>query len=202
MKKEKPGKSQPIMCKKNLLRSLLFIGLLLVIISIWSLLSPSPASAQCETPYSSCVTCHGLGNHVTGMSEWDSVHANQDMCISCHAGNRSTMDKDLAHESLVAQPLTDIYTNCHSCHPSDYIARSSQMAATLNVTPDSCSTPTPVGAIGMAGEPPAGNIVNPNNLAGHSSQQLPSLVLIVGSLSLLAFLFISLRWLGKHTPAH
>jgi hypothetical protein len=200
--KEKPGQSQPIMCKKNLLRSLLIAGLLLVIISIGCLLYPSPAVAQCESPHSSCATCHGLGNHVTGMSEWDSVHANQDMCISCHGGNGSSMDKDLAHESLVAQPLSDIYTNCHSCHPSDYIARSSKMAATLNVTPDSCATPTAVAAIGISGEPPAGNIVIPNNLVGRSVQQLPSLMLIGGSLLVLAFLFFSLRWLGKHTPAH
>jgi hypothetical protein len=42
------------------------------------------------------------------MSEWNNVHINQDMCINCHGGNGSTMNKDLAHESVVAQPLSEI----------------------------------------------------------------------------------------------
>jgi hypothetical protein len=78
------------------------------------------------------------------MGDWNSIHLGQDMCVNCHGGNGSTMDKFLAHESLVAQPLSDIYTNCHSCHPATYIERSDQIAALLDVTPDSCATPTSV----------------------------------------------------------
>jgi hypothetical protein len=54
------------------------------------------------------------------------------------------MDKDLAHVSMIPNPLNDIYTNCHSCHPDDYQTRAETFATELDITPASCATPTPV----------------------------------------------------------
>ena len=73
--------------------------------------------AQCGEPQpSSCVTCHAQEDPVNEKGEWHIIHASKDVCINCHGGNAITMNKDLAHENLMANPLSDIYTDCHSCH--------------------------------------------------------------------------------------
>ena len=131
------------MSRKNLFRWLLSIVLLLGVTLIWCAVSASPVLADCGTPpKSSCITCHAPDSHVEVMSEWNSIHLNQDICTNCHGGNGSSMNKDFAHEGVVAQPLSDIYTDCHRCHPADYIEKSGQLAVGLNVEPGSCATPT------------------------------------------------------------
>lgn len=133
------------MPRKILFRFLLPIAILLVVTLILCAVSTSGVLADCGTPpKSSCISCHTPDGPVEGMGEWNSIHLSQDICTNCHGGNGSTMDKNLAHDGIVAQPLNDIYTNCHSCHPADYIALSDQLAATLNVTPDSGATPTAI----------------------------------------------------------
>jgi hypothetical protein len=182
---------------KNVLRWFLLISLLLAGIIIVGVLSASPAAAQCSTPKSSCVSCHGDGNHVAGMDEWNSVHVTQDICTYCHGGNGSSMDKSLAHEGLVAQPLSDIYTSCHSCHPSDYVAKASQFAETLNVTPASCATPTAI----VAGTLPGGTFPKGILPLSNTTQAIPSVkdfLLLSMVIAMLAFFMFGLRWLDKH----
>lgn len=53
------------------------------------------------------------------------------------------MDKTLAHQGMIANPLSDIYTNCHSCHPEDYQQVAETFAMELGITPGSIATPTP-----------------------------------------------------------
>ena len=120
---------------------LLAIGLLLG--------SSSPVQAQCgdNPPKSSCITCHAKEDPVYKNGEWHGIHALKDCCTNCHGGNCSAQEKALAHESLVAHPLDDIYTNCHSCHPDDYTARAERFAALLGVTPGSSPTATPAPAV-------------------------------------------------------
>jgi hypothetical protein len=106
------------------------------------------------------------------------------------------MDKDLAHEGLMAQPLADIYTDCHSCHP-DYEARAAQFAPSLDVTPGSCATPTPVVAGNIPGGPLSGNIAMPSNLVATAS--LPARFFIAsGGVAALAFFLLALGWLARH----
>jgi hypothetical protein len=106
----------------------------------------SPVKAQCgdTPPKSSCITCHAQEAPVYQEGEWHGIHALKDCCTNCHGGNCSAQDKDLAHESLVAHPLDDIYTNCHTCHPDDYSERAVRFALLLGVTPGSSPTATPV----------------------------------------------------------
>jgi hypothetical protein len=106
----------------------------------------SPVRAQCgDNPQkSSCITCHTKEDPVELEGEWHAIHARKDCCTNCHGGNCVAIDKDLAHENLVENPLTDIYTGCHSCHPDDYAARAARFAVILAVTPGSISTPTAV----------------------------------------------------------
>jgi hypothetical protein len=115
---------------------------------IWAL-TPSPVAAECGSnppPDSSCYTCHVQEHPVAGNGDWHGIHANKDCCAKCHGGNCSTMDEASAHEGMIANPLSDIYTNCHSCHPDDYQVVAKTFAMALGITPASIATPTPVSA--------------------------------------------------------
>jgi hypothetical protein len=177
-------------------RWFLMTALLILVALAWCVFSTSPVAAQCGTPKSSCISCHGQGNHVTGMGNWNSVHVNQDMCIDCHGGNGNTMNNDLAHEGIVAQPLSDIYTDCHNCHPSDYIARSAEFAATLSVTPSSCATPTAIALNNVSGESPPSNIIIPSKIASATIHP-QSIVLILGWTVILTFFVLGIGWLSR-----
>jgi hypothetical protein len=182
---------------KNLYRWLLFITLILAGLIVAAVLITSPVAAQCNTTKSSCVSCHGSGIHVAGMGEWNRVHEDQDICTYCHGGNASSTDKALAHEGLVAQPLSDIYASCHSCHPSDYVAKSSQFAATLKVTPDGCATPTAVAARSVPGGTFPQGIVPATTTKSVISSGIDFLAISMG-IVVLAFIVFAIGWLEKH----
>jgi hypothetical protein len=181
---------------KIFLRCFLFSSLVLMMLLLW--VGIAPVQAQCGEPQpSSCTTCHAREDPVNEKGEWHSIHASKDICIKCHGGNGTTMNKDLAHENLMKNPLNDIYTDCHSCHPDDYEARSVIFASTLGVTPGNCVTPTPVPASNISGEPPSGGIYMPNELVSTSSLSQP--VLIIGvMLSVLILFLFALSWLDHH----
>jgi hypothetical protein len=186
------------MSRKILFRWLLTIAVLFVVVLIWCAVSTSPVFADCGAPpKSSCSSCHAPDGHVEGMGEWNSIHLNQDMCTNCHGGNGSTMDKALAHEDIVAQPLSDIYTDCHSCHPTDYMAKSAQLAASLNVTPESCATPTAFAIYDESGGSHTGNITASSDGTGAISSWKP-FILITGALASLTFFLFGLGWLDSH----
>jgi hypothetical protein len=128
--------------------TLLMIGIFLSGFSVlvWAL-TPIPVAAQCGSnppPDSSCITCHASEAPIDETSPWHSIHAEKDCCVNCHGGNCRASDKDQAHMDVITNPLGDIYTNCHTCHPDDYQARAEIFASDLGITPGSISTPTPV----------------------------------------------------------
>ena len=186
------------MYRKQFLATLVIEAALVLVLSL-SLLLPASVLAQCgepPEPRSSCITCHEKEAPVSDRGEWHIIHAAKDICINCHGGNASAMDKNLAHEGLMAHPLTDIYTECHSCHP-DYEARAAQFAPALGVTPGSCATPTPVAVSHIGGGPPSGNIVMPSDLVATAS--LPASFLVVaGGVAAMAFFLLALDWLARH----
>jgi hypothetical protein len=117
-----------------------FVGL------IWTM-TPSLVTAQCGSnppPDSTCYTCHVQEHPVEGNGEWHGIHGQKDCCAKCHGGNCTAMDKDLAHQGVIFNPLTDIYTNCHSCHPDNYQDLANTFAAGLGITPGSIATPNPI----------------------------------------------------------
>ncbi len=163
-------------------------------------LSFSPALAQCDKPLpSSCVTCHESQAPVADKGEWHIAHASQDLCINCHGGNGAALDKDSAHQGMVAQPLSDIYTDCHSCHP-DYQERAERFAATLGVTPGSCATPTAVAAAYLGGQPPSANVVMTSGAGGLMASQ-PPYALMAAALAALVLFCIAVCWLDQHRVA-
>jgi hypothetical protein len=147
--------------------------------------------AQCGGPQtSSCSTCHAQEDPVNEKGEWHIIHASKDICMNCHGGNGSALDKDSAH------PLDDIYTDCHSCHP-DYDERAARFAPTLGVTPGSCATPTLVPIGNIPGEPPSGSINIPNNVMNTTPSQRPFIV-IGATLVILTLFFLGIGLLERY----
>ncbi len=184
------------MSVKVLLRRFVVSSLLVIILPLW--VWTLPVRADCGGPASSsCTTCHAQEDPVSGKGEWHIIHASKDICINCHGGNGTTMNKDLAHENLTAKPLDDIYTDCHSCHPRDYAGRAGLFAATLGLTPGSCATPTPLPVSLTSGELPSGGINIPTNLVSTTPSPQPFLV-IGAMLSILTLFLFALNWLDSH----
>jgi hypothetical protein len=165
---------------------------LIILLSLWI---GSRVQAQCGDvpPKSSCTNCHAQEYPVYGKGEWHSIHAYKDCCIDCHGGNGNTMDKNLAHQGLVANPLSDIYTDCYHCHPADYATRANLFAGELGVTPGSCPTPTGV-PIGLSFEHPI--VIQPPSTPS-ASVSFPWF-LALGGLACTALLFFVLGILYHH----
>jgi hypothetical protein len=112
-------------------------GLMFVLagVSLWLLLTPQPAAAQCGSQASSCKNCHEVqgqapvNNDGTG---WHQSHAFGDFCYICHAGNQQAADIDAAHTGMVA-PLSDVKAACQQCHPNDLAERAQVYAVALGV---------------------------------------------------------------------
>jgi hypothetical protein len=136
---------------KKLLFALIASGAMLATLSAIGFLSIQPAHAQCGTQEkSTCFTCHARQDPVQEQGEWHVVHAGKDLCINCHGGNGTSKDAAAAHQGMTTNPLSDVYTDCHSCHPDDYSMRAQRFANTLGVKVGSCATPTPVAAMAVS----------------------------------------------------
>jgi hypothetical protein len=184
------------MTTKGIFRWILIIspGVIFLLLWVWII----PVRADCgEPPPSSCTTCHAQEDPVSGKGEWHIIHASKDICINCHGGNGSTMNKDVAHETLTANPLSDIYTDCHSCHPQDYIGRANLFAPTLGITPGSCATPSPVLVSEPSSGPQSGGINISGNLASTTSSP-EAFLIISGMLSRLVFFVFGLVLMERH----
>lgn len=129
---------------------LILMGITIFLVGSYALLFTSPVLAQCGGGHpvagSTCLACHKDLASINAKGEWHSIHAGQDLCLNCHGGNGTALDKTLAHNDMAANPLDNIYTDCHSCHPNDYIIRANRFANELGDTVGSCSTPTTVSA--------------------------------------------------------
>jgi hypothetical protein len=155
---------------------------------VWNVI---PVQAQCGDvpPRSACITCHEASAPVSRDDYWHGVHGRKDCCASCHGGNCSTMDASLAHEGVIANPLEDIYTNCHACHPDDYQERAMIFAQTLGITPESRATPTTVPA-GVVSDHP---MMIQSEAISQSQSSIPWGYMLGGLAFVLAFGFL-LRW--------
>ncbi|HLF29226.1 MAG TPA: hypothetical protein VJG32_23105 [Anaerolineae bacterium] len=90
--------------------------------------------AQCGSQASSCKNCHEVKGEdpVNAQGDWHISHAFGDFCEFCHGGNVQAIDKNAAHQGLLA-PLGDVQTNCSACH-ADYAAKAEPYAVALGVT--------------------------------------------------------------------
>jgi hypothetical protein len=113
----------------------IFLGAILIV-GFFLLLPASQASAQCGSQASSCKDCHEtqgddpVNNDGTA---WHTQHVQIDACVSCHAGNPQSTDKDQSHTGMVAWE-SDVKAGCAMCHPDDYMQLAQEYATTLGVT--------------------------------------------------------------------
>lgn len=120
--------------KKDLYLIPIFLGAMLLISAVlfWP---TSQASAQCGSQSSSCKNCHEVqakdpvNNDGT---QWHTQHQQIDACVSCHAGNPQSTDKDTSHTGMVAWN-SDVKAGCYSCHPDDYMEKAQIYATALGV---------------------------------------------------------------------
>ena len=173
-----------------------FITLPLAILAVLFIGTLS-ARAQCGNPQpSSCKTCHAQEAPLTDQNAWHRDHASQDLCVNCHGGNGSTMDKNLAHISMTVQPLSDVYTSCHSCHP-DIAILAAPYAVALQITPSSKATPTAVPVGQFSNGLPPNAIVMPSNLMGAVPPIQPFLLITAGLMLLILFC-VGICWMDRH----
>jgi hypothetical protein len=182
--------------KKRILLLLLAGGICTLVFALAFVLI-SPVRADCGSqPPSSCLTCHEQEDPVSNKGEWHIVHAAKDLCVDCHGGNASSMNKDTAHETLVAQPLSDIYTGCHSCH-TDYETRADIFAAYLGVTPESCATSTPIPFVNIPQQPPSQGDLFSTSINTGSSTSHPFWI-AAGMISGLLLFVFGVIWLERN----
>jgi hypothetical protein len=145
----------------------IFLGAILV--AGFFLLQPAKeASAQCGSQASSCKDCHetqGLDPVNNDGTAWHTQHAQIDACVSCHAGNPQSTDKDQSHTGMVPWQ-SDVKAGCAMCHPDDYTQLAQGYATTLGVTlgggataPPTGPTPEPSATTTEEPAPPEGAIV-------------------------------------------
>jgi hypothetical protein len=144
-----------------------FLGAILVA-GFFLLLPASQVNAQCGSQASSCKDCHetqGADPVNNDGTAWHTQHAQIDACVSCHAGNPQSTDKDQSHAGMVPWE-SDVKAGCAMCHPDDYTQLAQGYATTLGVTLGEGGTAPPTGtttepSTTITEEPaaPAGEIV-------------------------------------------
>jgi hypothetical protein len=145
----------------------IFLGAVLIA-GFFLLLPVTEASAQCGSQASSCKDCHETQGEDPVNSDgttWHTQHAQIDACVSCHAGNPQSTDKDQSHTGMVPWE-SDVKAGCAMCHPDDYMTLAQEYATTLGVTLGEVETSPPAGMTPVASTttteetaPPEGEIV-------------------------------------------
>jgi hypothetical protein len=108
----------------------------ILVAGFFLLLPVKETSAQCGSQASSCKNCHETQAQDPVNSDgtaWHIQHAQIDACVSCHAGNPQSTDKDQSHAGMVPWN-SDVKAGCFSCHPDNYMQLAQEYATTLGVT--------------------------------------------------------------------
>ena len=150
----------------------------------------TPVSADCGTGSgsSSCVNCHQSPGSSISQGAWHTSHAGKTACVDCHGGNATTPDKAQAHIGVFRNPLTDVYTNCHACHLSDYADRAGNFAKILNVTPSGLVAQARIQEV-SAVKPENEVLVQTENVNRQSSIDIFPTILVASGGVVIALLF-------------
>lgn len=122
----------------------------------WTILAftVNPAQAQSGKPENdaSCMSCHESLYLLYDTGKYYCFCGTRARCTYCHSGVLGALDKETAHQGLIAHPIQDNAGVCQSCHPDDYQQRMEKFAAQGGVRP------TPIVAIYTS--PPASSATN------------------------------------------
>lgn len=105
------------------------------------------ASAQTPKPGQdeSCFKCHANLYMLHDTGKWYCMCGTRARCSFCHGGVVGSMDVDVAHQNLIADPITQNRAVCQSCHPQD----AEERIATF-ITKAGVKTPRPVSTVQVA----------------------------------------------------
>jgi len=96
-----------------------------LLVAIWILLSQpaqvSIAQAQAASPKvnSSCVACHDDLYYLHDMGKSYCLTEKRDLCVDCHEGDATVMDKGKSHQGLILYPQRNNGEKCQECHVQD-----------------------------------------------------------------------------------
>ncbi len=104
---------------------------------------------QAQTPKpgqdESCFKCHANLYMLHDTGKWYCLCANRAQCSFCHGGVVGSMDMEVAHQNLIANPIVHNRSACQTCHPLDWEERISTFAAKAGG-----KTPLPIGTVEVA----------------------------------------------------
>jgi cytochrome c553 len=124
---------------------LLFLALAGNVAQAIMVTTPTQAQDEIHPDAATCVACHENLYLLHDSGKWYCLCETQVHCTQCHGGRTDTMDEDLAHEGMLANPLENNAAICQDCHPDDYQVQVKKFAsiAGINSTPHPCPTCTP-----------------------------------------------------------
>lgn len=82
---------------------------------------------------STCRDCHEERYTLFDSGKWVCLCGKQGTCTDCHEGQEETWEIQLAHEGMIANPITENPSICLSCHPQNGQERILKFAATTGL---------------------------------------------------------------------
>jgi hypothetical protein len=100
----------------------LLAGILtLLAVALW--MDPPAVQAQDVAPPdqedANCLSCHENLYYLYDTGKWHCLCAASPGCLHCHGGQPATLDEDLAHAGMLANPLQENAAVCRACHCED-----------------------------------------------------------------------------------
>ncbi len=93
----------------------------------------------------SCFKCHANLYMLHDTGKWYCLCGTRARCSFCHGGVVGSVDMEVAHQNLVADPISQNRAVCQNCHPQDAEERVAMFLAKAGV-----KTPQPVRTVAVA----------------------------------------------------
>lgn len=103
----------------------------------------------------SCFKCHANLYMLHDTGKWYCMCGTRARCSFCHGGVVGSMDMEVAHQNLVANPITQNRTVCQSCHPQDAEERIATFVSRAGMKTPVPIRPVEFAALESSGELPA-----------------------------------------------
>ncbi|PWH19274.1 MAG: hypothetical protein DDG59_03770 [Anaerolineae bacterium] len=115
------------------------------------------AAAQTPKPGQdeSCFKCHANLYQLHDSGKWYCLCGTRARCSFCHGGVVGSVDLELAHQNLIANPILQNRAVCQQCHPQDAEQRIATFIAKAGVKTPPAHDRVAVAAVGNAGALPA-----------------------------------------------
>jgi len=103
-------------------KTIVFLGLFILLSSMKSWLSLTPSVAHADEPYpppqqGTCISCHENLYFLHDTGKW---YCLRDAPMGCHGGDPTAVTKEQAHANRTAHPIINgNIARCQECHPEE-----------------------------------------------------------------------------------